>query len=364
MPTASDCRPAFLRNTDLVLSRAAPSRSGPTKMNQGKRTEALRNLGYTEREASFLVLAALHSGYFMRRQYQAFADGLRGGYENRLVRKALSMGHIERSVCTNRTELYRITAREVYRAIGEPESRNRRVRTAQSIKARLMSLDFVLVHRSHRFLATSAEKLEYFRDELGLALDLFPVKRYRRSGSDASVRRYFVGQDPICLPRPVSDSRSLPHFGFIDPGLLSTTSFDSFIDRHRRLFVALGGVRLVYIAAEYRSLQGGRASFDRVADRLTDPDSLLPRGEEGEYFRLRRLLETKQYRLLDKAKLDHLRDLSRRYQTVETDERFQQWTTEKALLGRRGPVTASFEFYWLRHPYDILSTVGRAKAVS
>ena len=42
--------------------------------------------------------------------------------------------------------------------------------------------------------------------------------------------------------------------------------------------------------------------FDRVADRLADPDSLMPGGEEGEYFRLRRLLETKQYSLLDKAK--------------------------------------------------------------
>ena len=158
----------------------------------------------------------------MRRQYQAFANGLRGGYENRLVRKALAMGHIERTVCTNRTELCRITAREFYRAIGKPESRNRRVRTAQSIRARLMSLDFVLAHRSHRFLATSKEKLEYFRDELGLALDLFPVKPYRRRGSDASARRYFVGHDPIYLPRPATGSRSLPHFCFIDPGLLST----------------------------------------------------------------------------------------------------------------------------------------------
>ena len=333
-------------------------------MTHDERTEVLRRLGYTEREASFLTLVALHSGFFMRRQYQAFADGLRGGYENRLIRKALAMGHIERTVCTNRTELYRIVAREVYRAIGEPESRNRRVRTAQSIKARLMSLDFVLAHRWHRFLATSTEKLEYFRDELGLALDTFPIKRYRRSGSDVSVRRYFVGHDPIYLPRPATDSRSRPSFCFIDPGHLSIHGFESFIDRHRRLFVALGGVRVVYIAAEYRSLQRGRASFDRVADRLADPDSLLPGGKEGEYFRLRHLLETKQYNRLDKAKLDRLRDLARRYQTVETDERFRQWATERDLLRRRGPLEASFEFYWLRHPYGILSTVGRANTVS
>ena len=333
-------------------------------MTHVERTEALRSLGYTEREASFLTLAALHSGYFMRRQYQAFADGLRGGYESRLVRKARAMGHIERTVCANRTELCRIVAREVYRAIGEPESRNRRVRTAQSIKARLMSLDFVLAHRSHRFLATSVEKLKYFRDELGLALNLFPIKRYRRSGSDASVRRYFVGQDPIYLPQPTTDSRSLPYFCFVDPGHLSTQGFDSFIDRHRRLFVALGGIHVVYIAAEYRSLQRGRTSFDRVADRLADPGSLLSRGEEGEFFWLRHLLETKQYSRLDKAKLDRLRDLALRYQTVEADERFRQWATERDLLQRRGPLTTSFQLYWLRHPYDLFSTIGRADSAS
>ena len=37
-----------------------------------ERIARLEELGYTEREAAFLVLAALHSGYFLRRQYQEF----------------------------------------------------------------------------------------------------------------------------------------------------------------------------------------------------------------------------------------------------------------------------------------------------
>ena len=123
-------------------------------------------------------------------------------------------------------------------------------------------------------------------------------------------------------------------------------------------------MHVVYIAAEYRSIQRGRASFDRAFDRLADPDSLLPVSEQGQYFRLRRLLETKQYSRLDKAKLDRLRDLSRRYRTTRTDERFQQWATERDLLRRRGPLKASFEIYWLQRPYDIFSTAGHTDSVS
>ena len=36
------------------------------------RARALQALGYTEREAQFVELAALHSGYFVRRQFNAF----------------------------------------------------------------------------------------------------------------------------------------------------------------------------------------------------------------------------------------------------------------------------------------------------
>jgi hypothetical protein len=36
------------------------------------RCQALEMLGYTPRQAQFLVLVALHAGYFLRRQYVAF----------------------------------------------------------------------------------------------------------------------------------------------------------------------------------------------------------------------------------------------------------------------------------------------------
>ena len=43
------------------------------------RVDALRECGYTERDTQFLELAALHSGYFVRRQFNAFIGRARGG---------------------------------------------------------------------------------------------------------------------------------------------------------------------------------------------------------------------------------------------------------------------------------------------
>ena len=47
-------------------------------MTWEERADAVASLGFTTRQARFLALAALHSGYCLRRQYGAFA-GLQSG---------------------------------------------------------------------------------------------------------------------------------------------------------------------------------------------------------------------------------------------------------------------------------------------
>jgi hypothetical protein len=42
-------------------------------MTASERMAAVETLGYTPREDRFLTIAALHSGYFLRRQFTAFA---------------------------------------------------------------------------------------------------------------------------------------------------------------------------------------------------------------------------------------------------------------------------------------------------
>ena len=79
-------------------------------MTDAERIDSLRGLGYTKREAEFLSLAALHSGYFLRRQHQAFA-GYRGQFEGRFLGRAVSLGHVRCAVYSNRTEVYHVFSR-------------------------------------------------------------------------------------------------------------------------------------------------------------------------------------------------------------------------------------------------------------
>ena len=62
-------------------------------MTNQERVENVKSLGYSDREAAFVTLAALHSGYFLRRQYSAFAGKSCGWADDSLTSKLLIKGH-------------------------------------------------------------------------------------------------------------------------------------------------------------------------------------------------------------------------------------------------------------------------------
>jgi len=57
------------------------------------RIEALRRFGYTEEEARFLYLVAIHSGYFFARQFLGFIGAKRGYRSHSLNQKLISRSH-------------------------------------------------------------------------------------------------------------------------------------------------------------------------------------------------------------------------------------------------------------------------------
>ncbi len=321
-------------------------------MTPSERGKALEALGYSRPGAEFLSLVAVHSGYFLRRHYEASAQVGRGGSSVRFLRRAIHAGHIRSTRFSNRTEVYRLFAREIYRAIGEGDNRNRRSRPVFSIKAKLMALDFMLANRESAFLATEAEKLEYLCDKLGIPLDRLPHKTYGARALDETCR-YFVEKYPIFLSESGPPTPATPTFCYLDEGVLSTSGFTTFLRRYRRLFVALRRFDLVYIAADHRPFRRAWLAFDRFVDSLARPESMALSGEVGEYFRLRWLLETRQYRLLDKEKLDQLRELSAQFRHPKIESRFREWAEEMRVADERGPVRARFEPYFLRRSYAI-----------
>ena len=95
-------------------------------MRNDERKVAIQRFGYTEREAAFLCLAALHGGCFLSRQYNAFLECHRGGNADRLIEKGVLQGHIRVHESANRTQIYHVGAKSFFKAIGEEDNRNRR----------------------------------------------------------------------------------------------------------------------------------------------------------------------------------------------------------------------------------------------
>jgi hypothetical protein len=210
-------------------------------MTASERIRALIRFGYSEPEASFLCLAALQGGYFLRRQYAFYIGGKDGGNVTQLVQKAVTKGHLRSSTWRQNTQLYHLCARPFYEALGQGENRNRRPREVLTIKNKVMGLDFVLAHRRVHYLATEQEKLDYFTGTLKLDVSQLPGKLYRSRKSAAATARYFVDKYPLFLSAEKEKTAApgtppVVSFCFVDEGMLSTSRFESYLSEYSSLF--------------------------------------------------------------------------------------------------------------------------------
>jgi len=203
----------------------------------------LESVGYTEREAAFLYLVALHSGYFLRRQYDRFIRRERGAIAAQLLRKAVALGHLQSVACGQARFVYHLTSKEVYAAVGLAASQHRRLKGDAQIKSRLMVLDFVFDHLGDSLLDSSEAKLDFFTQTLGLGEALLP----RAQGGG-------VHPFPEEFPILTGEQQSVC-FSFFDEGALSTSGFESFLRRYRAVFAALPGFELLYLADSDRTFE-------------------------------------------------------------------------------------------------------------
>ena len=123
---------------DALLGPAAPltlrvqepppqdSAESAYTVSSDSRANALSSLGYTARQAAFLVLVALHGGYFLRRQYVAFRGGVDGARVTDLLKRVVARQHAARATYCRATRVYHLSARVLYHALGLADSRNRR----------------------------------------------------------------------------------------------------------------------------------------------------------------------------------------------------------------------------------------------
>ena len=160
------------------------------------RVAAVARLGFTDRQAAFLTTVMRHSGVCLQRQFAAFCGRANGHSTREFFARLVTDGVARSYACWRRGgTYYHVHAKPLYRAIGEPDSRNRKLLTIPRVVERLMLLDVVLESSDLRWLGTDREKVAYFVHERGIApCDLPGRVRGRDAGS---IRAGFSGAMPI-----------------------------------------------------------------------------------------------------------------------------------------------------------------------
>ena len=214
---------------------------------------ALEALGYTEREAAFLYLVAVHSGYFLRRQFDYFIDRNKGALVMRFLEKARICGHIEVLDYKQGWYVYRLFSRAIYRLFGNPESQHRRRKGDSLVRIRLMALDYVLENDGDHYFETEAERIRFFVDDRRIAQELFV---------DDDGRLYsLLASFPISVADRTQPSRSLVRFVFIDEGLATAEKFLRFLSLADSLFRAIGSFELIYVSGSTANFSIARDAF-------------------------------------------------------------------------------------------------------
>jgi hypothetical protein len=344
---------------------------GQIRLTNQERIQALQRLGYGVKEAAFLCLAALHGGYFLRRQYGQFLSRLPGGSAAALIAKVLDNGHARGTTYATNTHIYHLGTRPFYAALGQEDNRNRRLRQPATIKNKLMGLDFVLALPDRRYLATEQEKVDYFTGDLRLDPLLLPAKRYANSGGvgacdGESCQRYFVEKFPMFLsPSPQAATPPVVGFVYVDEGQAGLSGFWTFLQNYASLWANVRQFQVIYVAANDIHFEAAAGAFGRFLGQTlhveTVPSDPLI-GRMLEHFEARRLHENRDWASFDRAKLIRFRDGGRQFSGEKFEALYRQWkaggaAAVKAILSPQtalaAPAQGTFLSYRLEHNYDL-----------
>ena len=338
-----------------------------------ERITALRAFGYTEREAAFLLTAALHGGYFLRRQYCIAIGTQSGGNAAALVDKLLTLKQASVVVGCNNTKLYHLCSRPFYATFGEEDNRNRRERPRFAIKNRLMGLDFVLGHSENTYLATEREKVDFFTSTLSIDRSLLPVKRFVSQQSKATTDRHFVDKYPMFITPSADQESPRASFCYVDEGVITGSRFGSYLRQYRALFLALAKFNLIYVSASDRLFQPAERDFRHFLAGLESTGNGATAEDQEvrlvEYFRARALYESQHLDSFDRARLIQLRNDRERFSGASFEALYNTWKiggeaailqNPKALPPNRISVQATFSTHVLKQDYDFFGSPPRA----
>jgi hypothetical protein len=314
---------------------------------------SLESIGYLEREASFLYLVAVHSGYFLRRQYYRFAGREGGTLVAQLLKKAMLRQHVRVIECGHGWHVYHLTSKPVYEALGRKDSQNRRIKGDGHIKSRLMVLDFILFNLGANLLEDEFSKVDFFTTQCGVSRELLPR-------SYAGRLMYFSDGFPILIT-----NAGVPQFTFFDEGQVTSTRFERYLRQYQPLFDALGEFELIYVTDTESNTSRARVAFNRFlpTDRLRGVTSMTPMGVEHflEYLTASQRYEMKGS-VTSARDLEVLREGERLYTSLEHRALQAAWNNQSTNADRirqrflQKSMRATFTTVVLPYSYPIDAT--------
>jgi hypothetical protein len=285
-------------------------------MTTDDRVAAVIALGFTPRQARFLVTVALHSGYCLRRQYQAFAS-LQGGKNVRdFLDGVVASGYADRfSVRADRGLVYHLHHRRLYRAIGEEHNRHRRRTSLPQVARKLMVLDYVLSRPELSWYATEEEKVELFVSRFGVARDRLPRTIFAAANSATErTTRYFIHKLPIGLV----GQPPVPHFTCVVADGLD--AFERFLADHRPLFNALANWTVVAIG---RTAFGDWPGTFKQSVAATKPPHAVE--DLQWYFERRQMVERGDLAQIPVRDVQRFRALRQQFKASAFDDEYAGW---------------------------------------
>jgi hypothetical protein len=309
-------------------------------MNDLTSIQALKAFGYSHVEACFLRLVALHSGVFLPRQFNQYAGATKGKRVDNFLDQLRKNNHCRAYKLARNANIFHVTSKAVYRAIGHENLRHRRSHKIDYVKTKLLSLDYILENPAPRYLPTEEEKIHFFTKVLNVPMTELPAKAYKTPKSTTETLKYFIDKYPLFLPKE-SFSPAVVHFTYVDPGpYVSCVDFLNHLRFYARLFSHLPEARMVYIhqtAAKVKLAEDQFLSFFRSGCKVNLDDL-----EMFKYFRLREAWEAERYEEIGASELLFLNRAKKKFVGARYESLFATWK-----LGENVPATNS-----IAHPSE------------
>jgi hypothetical protein len=327
----------------------------------------LNLLGYTDREAAFLCFAALHSGYFVRRQFLEFTAGSRGKLDMKLIEKLLDSRHAAILKFPHNRTIYSFCSKPFFQAIGEGDNRNRRTHESTTIRRRLLGLDFMLSHRDRSFQATERDKLTYFHDVRKVPKEYLPARQYRSKESpETTSDRYFVEKFPIAVSQDSPSAEARVEFCFVDPLHHGESGFEQFLQDYLPLLGRVGHAQVIYVGPYPHRFPLAHEVFNRVIVRQDEQKKADSKSARLlSFFRDRDAYERGDLTSFNQQKLIQFREDRKAFSGDDHDALFARWKAYGEAVIRMtlfptseasGMLNCEFQAFQSPYNYELFGT--------